>query len=161
MANKELQIIYEEFESAKDFSPEEQKLIENTKEILENSYSPYSHFKVGAAVLLDNGKIVRGSNQENAAYPSGLCAERVALFHANSEFPASKVLTIAVAAANTAGLLASPVPPCGSCRQVMLETEIRFQSPIKVILIGAEKFLVFHSSADLLPIQFNHNFLKH
>ncbi|MEA3444817.1 MAG: cytidine deaminase [Bacteroidota bacterium] len=143
-----------------ELSPDEQKLIEISKEAIKNSYSPYSNFKVGAAVLLDNGEIIRGSNQENAAYPSGLCAERVALFYANANYPENKVIAIAITAANDKGILQFPIAPCGSCRQVMLETEQRFNKSIRTFLMGNDKIYRIDSVEQLLPLHFNRNFLS-
>ncbi len=121
----------------------------------ETAYAPYSNFKVGAAVLLQNGAIITGNNQENAAYPSGLCAERVAMFYANAQYPNTPVVAIAVCGANSGGILPNPVSPCGSCRQVLIETEQRFKSPIKVLLIGANKINLIQNSTFLLPLSFS------
>jgi cytidine deaminase len=123
------------------------------------AYAPYSGFCVGAAVLLDNGVVVTGNNQENAAYPSGLCAERVALFYAGSQYPGSAVCAIAVSA-QTGGRQTDRISPCGACRQVLLETENRFQHPIKVLLCGAEKVYMAESAASLLPLSFGGSDLK-
>lgn len=121
----------------------------------ETAYAPYSNFKVGAAVLLQNGAIITGNNQENAAYPSGLCAERVAMFYTNAQYPNTPVVAIAVCGANSGGILPNPVSPCGSCRQVLIETEQRFKSPIKVLLIGANKINLIQNSTFLLPLSFS------
>lgn len=131
------------------------KLIDSAKEATKNAYCPYSDFHVGAAVLLENGEIISGSNQENAAYPSGMCAERVAIFHANHSFPDVPVTAIAIAANYKHSFLKRPISPCGSCRQVLLETETRFKKDIEVYLLGEEES--FHLSAikDLLPLAFN------
>ena len=149
-----------EYDSANELQPEDQKLIEKARKITENSYAPYSHFHVGAALVLENGKIVTGTNQENAAYPSGLCAERVALFWANSEYPDVAVKAIAIAVKTDKGFLKNPAPPCGSCRQVLLETETRFETPIRIILAGNEKIQVIENARSLLPINFDEKFLK-
>lgn len=117
------------------------------------AYAPYSHFHVGAAVLLANGVIVTGSNQENAAYPSGLCAERVALFHAGHQYPDVPVIALAIAAA-TGGEQVESISPCGACRQVLLETEQRYGKPIKILLCGTEKITMAESAASLLPLCF-------
>ncbi|HAZ03233.1 MAG TPA: cytidine deaminase, partial [Marinilabiliales bacterium] len=119
-----------EYDSAADLSSDLQKIIIESKEAALRAYAPYSNFNVGAAVLLSNGEVFSGNNQENAAYPSGLCAERVAIFYANSKYPNVPVLAIAICAFNKNGILKTPVPPCGSCRQVLLESEIRFKTPI-------------------------------
>lgn len=122
---------------------------------LENAYAPYSNFWVGAAVLLDNGEIVTGSNQENAAYPSGLCAERVALFMAHHMFPSANVVSIAVAAKHNGALLESPIVPCSACRQVMSESIKRKGSGFEVILVGAKQHYVISDANDLIPFRFD------
>lgn len=119
-----------------------------------NAYAPYSKFNVGAAVLLDNGEIVTASNQENAAYPSGLCAERVALFYAGANYPDQPVRAIAIAAL-TGGKVVEGISPCGGCRQVMLETETRADSQVKILLCGTDSIRVIGSAAYLLPVGFD------
>jgi cytidine deaminase len=145
-----------EYESEKELSTEYQQLISQAREATLKAYAPYSNFNVGASVLLANGEVFSANNQENAAYPSGLCAERVAIFYANSNFPDVPVKAIAVCASNSNGILNTPVPPCGACRQVLLETEMRFESPIEVILVGKQRLHVIKNIAQLLPL----NFLK-
>ena len=130
------------------------KLVDEAKKAIQTSYSPYSGFKVGAAVLLSNGEIVKGSNQENAAYPSGLCAERVTLFAANSGYPDMSVDAIAIAAFHDGGFTNAPCTPCGGCRQVMLEVENRYKNPIRVIMYGNDKIYEVESVKDLLPLSF-------
>lgn len=132
----------------------EQQLLELAIGASERAYAPYSHFKVGAAVLLENGVEVTGCNQENAAYPSGLCAERTAVFSANSQYPDQPIVALAIAARNVNGLLKQPITPCGACRQVMLEAEHRYQHPIRILLFGLESIYVVDSINDLLPLQF-------
>lgn len=134
--------------------PEDQNLIKEAKKAALKAYSPYSGFSVGAAVLLDNNEIISGSNQENAAYPSGLCAERVAMFYANAQYPDTKTNTIAICAKNKNGFISDPVPPCGACRQVLIETAERFKNNIKVILYGQSKIYVIDDVKKLLPIYF-------
>ena len=119
------------------------------------SYAPYSHFRVGAAARLANGVMVTGTNQENAAYPSGLCAERTTLFYANSQYPDQAVTTLAIAARTETDFIPSPIPPCGSCRQVILETENRFKQPIRILLYGREAIYEVKSIKDLLPLSFD------
>ncbi|MDR2683757.1 MAG: cytidine deaminase [Prevotellaceae bacterium] len=131
-----------------------QNLIEKAKQETEKSYSPYSNFAVGAAVLLDSGEVFAGSNQENASYPSGLCAERVAMFYANAQCPDNKPVAMAIAAKNGGGFLKNPITPCGSCRQALLETEKRFGSKIKVYLFGTEAVYCLESIISLLPLAF-------
>jgi len=130
-------------------------LVNEASNVCDNAYAPYSKFKVGAAVLLKNGKIITGTNQENAAYPSGLCAERTALFYANSKYPDIPVVAIAVLAKNNGIYTEQPVGPCGSCRQVILETETRFKTPIKIIMVGSKKISVIENAKSLLPLSFS------
>lgn len=120
----------------------------------ESAYAPYSRFHVGAAVLLANGEIVSASNQENAAYPSGLCAERVVLFYAGARYPDVAVTAIAVAAV-TDGQVVERVSPCGACRQVMLETQMRAGAPVQVLLCGSDSITLVDNVASLLPIGFD------
>lgn len=131
-------------------------LIEKAIEATGHSYAPYSHFSVGAAVRLTDGTIVCGSNQENAAYPSGICAERTTLFYANSQYPQQGVDTLAIAARNEKGeLVSKPISPCGACRQVMLECEQRFQHPMRILLYGTEGVYEIESVSSLLPLSFS------
>jgi|GEM_PF-15929 len=123
------------------------------------SYAPYSKFHVGAAALLEDGTIVTGSNQENAAYPSGLCAERVALFHAGHQYPDMPVVALAIAAA-TNGRQVESISPCGACRQVLLEAEQRYGKPMKVLLCGTKEVVVAESAESLLPLCFGAKDLK-
>jgi cytidine deaminase len=127
-------------------------LSESARSALENAYSVYSRFSVGAAVLLENGEVIRGSNQENAAYPSGMCAERVALFYACSAYPGVKVRAIAIAARDASGELV-PVTPCGACRQVMAEVVRRYGADFDVILVDSDGDALLPASA-LLPSPF-------
>lgn len=133
---------------------EEQKLLQKAMKATDNSYAPYSNFRVGAAVLMDNGVIYIGANQENAAYPLGLCAERTAIFAANAQHPKNKIVALAIAARNKDGFCKVPVAPCGSCRQVMLEVETRYKQPIKILLFGSEAVYVVDSVKEILPLQF-------
>jgi cytidine deaminase len=125
-----------EFENEDSLIDEQKKLLQVAKQNLQNSYSPYSNFKVSCAVLLDNGEIVKGTNQENIAYPSGLCAERVALFTAGAKFPKSKPILLAITAKSEKGIVNHPPTSCGACLQVIAETEMRFKQPITIILSG-------------------------
>lgn len=132
--------------------PKEYKtLIDKAKQSTLLSYSPYSHFAVGAAVLLDNGEIFCGANQENAAYPSGLCAERTVMFYTNANRPTTPVRALACACYTNGHFTAKPGSPCGSCRQVMLETEQRFGKDIKILLYGENEIYVFPSAKSMLP----------
>jgi cytidine deaminase len=137
-----------------------QSLINKAKEQVKNSYAPYSGFHVGAAVLLSNGEIFEGNNQENAAYPSGLCAERVALFYANAQYPQVPVKAIAIAAYTHDDFVNEPVTPCGSCRQVILETEIRFENDIDIYLYGKDYIYHLANIRQLMPLSFIKSSLK-
>ena len=131
-------------------------LMQQAIEIRKNAYAPYSNFKVGAAILLENGKIVLGSNQENAAYPSGLCAERVAIFQAGAIYPNVKILVIAITAASENNKTTSPIPPCGACRQSIAEYEFKQETPIEIYFMGATgEVYKSHSIGNLLPLSFN------
>jgi len=137
-----------------ELSEKEKKLINVAKDTAKNAYAPYSQFKVGAAVLLANGEIITGNNQENIAYPSGMCAERVALYYANATFPNVKVEAIAVAA-YSGGDYTEKISPCGSCRQVLQEAENRYKSPVRILLYGKNEVYVVESVKDLLPLSFS------
>ena len=137
-----------------ELSDQDKQLIDKAKEMTQHSYAPYSKFKVGAAALLANGAIVTGSNQENAAYPSGLCAERTTLFYANSQYPDQAVLTLAIAARTEQDFIDNPIPPCGACRQVLLETENRYNRNIRILLYGENGTYEVQTVKDLLPLQF-------
>ena len=125
-------------------------------EARKNAYAPYSKFRVGAALLLDNGEIVIGNNQENASYPSGLCAERVAVFQAGARFPGSTIKTIAISASSDTKDTNLPIPPCGACRQSIAEYEIKQRSPISIYFMGKTgKIIKSDSLYDLLPLMFD------
>ena len=152
---KELEIITKVIISSyKELCPEEKELVEAAKASSQNAYAPYSKFKVGAAILLENGEIISGNNQENIAYPSGLCAERVAVFYANAKFPDTKIKTIAVAA-YFQNDYTNQISPCGSCRQVLQETENRYKSPIRILLYGRNEVYIVESAKDLMPLSFS------
>ena len=143
-----------------DLTKNELKLIREAQQATFRSYSPYSHFSVGAAVELEDGTIICGSNQENAAYPSGLCAERTAVFYANSQYPDLAVRRICIAARGTDGnFCPHPITPCGACRQVLLETEQRAGHDIEVLLYGTDNCYTINSIKDLLPLSFGASFL--
>jgi len=135
-------------------------LVEKAKAQVVNAYAPYSGFHVGAAIELANGAIFAGNNQENSAYPSGLCAERVAMFYANAQFPQVAVKSLAIAAYTNGEFLKSPVTPCGACRQVLLESETRFESNIEVILYGTDEVYVLNNVKQLLPLCFEKSSLQ-
>ncbi|MBN2663126.1 MAG: cytidine deaminase [Bacteroidales bacterium] len=160
MNNLQININILEYKDITEFKNIYQDLINSARNTVFFAYAPYSKFKVGAAVLLENGEIITGTNQENSAYPSGMCAERVAIFYANSKFPNIPVKALAVCAYHNEKYLKIPTPPCGSCRQVILETEVRFKKPIDIILYGTDKILVFKSAKDMLPLSFSEDFLK-
>lgn len=148
------------FDSLKELPEEIQDLMNQAVDIRKKAYAPYSKFRVGTALLLDNGKIVLGSNQENAAYPSGLCAERVAIFHAGSVYPEAKIVKMAITAASDTNPTTAPIPPCGSCRQSIAEYEIKQDTPIEIYFMG-EIGEVYKSSSlkNLLPLMFDKKFL--
>ena len=148
------------FDTLKELPNEVQDLMSQAVKIRKIAYAPYSQFRVGAALLLDNGKIVLGSNQENAAYPSGLCAERVAIFHAGSVYPEAKILKMAITAASDTNQTQAPIPPCGSCRQSIAEYEIKQETPIEIYFMG-EIGMIYQSASlkNLLPFMFDKKFL--
>ena len=138
----------------------EAELLTIAREAAKCAYAPYSHFKVGAALLLKNGHIVSGNNQENAVYPSGMCAERVALFYAAAQFPDTPIDKIAITAIGNDKEICQPVPPCGNCRQALLEYEIKFRKPIEVIMAGQKgEVYIVKSVSELLPLNFSGSFL--
>ncbi|MDR0393984.1 MAG: cytidine deaminase [Tannerella sp.] len=134
-------------------SPEDSRLRAAAVSAAGRAYAPYSRFQVGAAVMLEDGVIVEGSNQENRAYPSGLCAERVALFHAGASFPRIPVLSLAIVAIKE-GVLQRSISPCGACRQVILETEQRYGKPVRILMCGSDETVIVSSAKDLLPFRF-------
>lgn len=138
-----------------ELSDDDRRLMDEARQATGRSYAPYSHFAVGAAARLQNGTIVTGTNQENAAYPSGLCAERTTLFYANSQYPDQPVETLAIAARNERDFLDDPIPPCGACRQVMLETEKRFGKSMRILLYGKKGIYEVKSVGALLPLSFD------
>lgn len=153
MKEKELKIQYQIAELS-ELSETEQELVKKAMDATNHAYANYSHFYVGAACLLADGKMVIGANQENAAFPSGLCAERSAIFGAQSYYPELAITTLAIAARNENGFLKSPISPCGTCRQVILEMEDRYQQPVRILLYGENGIFCFHSIKDLLPFSF-------
>lgn len=152
----ELRVSFDSYESRAELEPMDKELLESATAALKNAYAPYSKFKVGAAVRLENGVIVNGTNQENAAYPSGLCAERVAMFYASSQYPSQRIVAIAVTVISEKRIIEKPVSPCGACRQSMLEYEMKFEHPIRVIMSGEKgKVILSPSVVNLLPLAFN------
>ena len=159
MKSKKLEINYEELRF-EELNGEDQSLIEAAIKATDNSYADYSHFHVGAAVRLSDSTIVIGANQENAAFPSGLCAERTAIFAAQAQYPKLAVEALAIAAKNSDGFLSQPVTPCGSCRQVVLQIEERYHHPVEILLYGSQRIFRFHSIRDLLPFCFVDDSMK-
>ena len=155
MCQKSISISYKEYFRNVGLELKDKELLDRAKIASEGAYAPYSNFNVGAAVRLSNGEIIAASNQENAAYPSGLCAERVAIFYAHAKFPDASVESIAVTASVGGHICETPTYPCGACRQVLAESEMRSGSPIRVI-VGGEKFTqVMDSISALLPFTFD------
>ena len=152
---KKITTEYEQLDSWKDLSFEDHVLVEKAYEVMANAYAPYSKFKVGASLRLSNNQVVSGSNQENIAYPSGLCAERVALFYAGANFPNERVETLCIVAKGDLVPVETILSPCGSCRQVMIETEKRQEEKYRVILVSQNgATIIFKSALDLLPLAF-------
>lgn len=151
---------FDVFESIQELPEIIQNLMQEAIVIRKKAYAPYSNFKVGTALLLDNGKIILGSNQENAAYPSGLCAERVAIYQAGTLYPEAKIIKIAISAASGNSTTRAPIPPCGSCRQSIAEYEIKQNTPIEIYFMG-EIGSIYKSDSlkNLLPLLFDKNFL--
>lgn len=139
-----------------ELSDSDRKLVEMAREATYRSYAPYSKFCVGAALLLENGEIIVGCNNENAVYPLGLCAERTAIFAAQSQYPNVPLCTIAISARNSHGdFVSTPVPPCGSCRQVMIEQESRYNNNLRLLLDSAHGLIEVKSAKDLMPLSFS------
>ncbi len=155
-----LNAVVEVYEMVEDLPFDDQTLLQRAKESLPNAYVPYSGFQVSAAVLLANGETLVGTNQENAAYPMCLCAERVALAAAHAQFPNIPIKTIAIAVKSAHKTVEEPASPCGACRQVICETEYRYQTPIQIILQGETGVIYkLKSGKDLLPLGFDGDFL--
>ena len=155
MNQLEIKIKVKVFGNLKDLTPADAALMQAAKAALDNSYSPYSSFKVAAAVLLENGEILTGTNQENASYPVGICAEGTVLSAVSAVYPNVAVKKMAVTVKSGKKLVAQPVAPCGICRQRILEYEIRFNSNIEIIMMGEEgEVYSVDSIKDLLPLAF-------
>ena len=155
MTNKEIKIAYQEFDSLDELNTQDKELVQAAISATSQAYAPYSHFHVGAAVMFEDGEIVKGANQENAAYPSGICAERTALFYASASRPDKIMSGIAIAASQNGQLLPSPVSPCGACRQVMAQYQTKSGIPMQILLVGGDKILKFEKVEDLLPLIFD------
>ncbi len=154
MKKKKITAEVDVYESRTELPSAERMLISKAIEAGRDAYAPYSGFQVGAAVLLENGEIITGSNQENAAYPSGLCAERVAVFYAKAKYPDVAIKQLAVIAIKDGNITETPASPCGACRQVLVEYEDQQGSPLSVVLAGNKQTMVIHRSSDLLPLSF-------
>lgn len=153
MENRKLEIDYQ-VAAFEELADDDQELVRRAMRATGNAYARYSHFSVGAAVRLDDGTIVGGANQENAAFPSGLCAERTAVFAAQAQHPEHKIVALAIAASNGRGFVADPIVPCGACRQVILEVEDRYKSAVRILLYGTRAVYIFHGIGALLPFSF-------
>jgi cytidine deaminase len=150
---------YDLLSNWKELPIEEHVLVEQAYAAMENAYAPYSEFKVGACALMDDGSFVLGNNQENAAFPSGICAERVALFYAGANFPNKKVITLCIVARGDLMPASQLLSPCGGCRQVMLESENRQKQPIRVLLVNQDgRTMILDSVIQLLPFGFGRIF---
>lgn len=143
-----------------ELSVADRELIEQAMKATDNAYAEYSHFYVGAALRLANGRIVIGANQENAAFPSGLCAERTAVFSAQANFPDQSIEALALVARNDNGLIDNPVTPCGVCRQVLLGVEERYGLPMRILMYGKSGVYSVGSAKDLLPLSFVDSSMK-
>ena len=155
MADKEIKIAFQEFKSLDDLEEQDKELAKAAISAMQGSYAPYSHFNVGAAVRMENGVIVKGANQENAAFPSGLCAERTAMFAAGASYPDKAMTSIALAGGVMGRICATPATPCGACRQVMAQYQAKGGKKMAVIMVGADKIWKFHSVDDILPLIFD------
>ena len=155
MTHKNITIDFEEYSTISELSAEDRELAQAAIEGMRGSYAPYSHFNVGAAVRMSNGQIVRGANQENAAFPSGLCAERTALFAAGSKYPDKEMQSIALCGGLYGKLTDEPATPCGACRQVMAQYQAKSGKDMSVIMVGGRKIWKFAKVDDILPLIFD------
>ena len=154
---KSISFSYKEFDNYEELGTDDYDMVNAAREAARNAYAPYSGFRVGAAVRLESGVLIRGTNVENAAFPSGICAERSALSNSVSNHPDDKPVAIAIAAMTEEEFTDEPVPPCGNCRQVIAEEELRNGKQIRLILSGKKKVIVIDKCSHLLPLQFNKN----
>lgn len=155
MTEKEIRSIFIEYNSLEEMNAEDRELASEAIAAMSNAYAPYSHFHVGAAVRMSNGQIVRGSNQENAAFPSGLCAERTAMFAASARYPDRDMCSIALAGGVHGRLAKHPATPCGACRQVMAQYQTKAGKPMSVIMVGDGQIWKFSRVDDILPLIFD------
>lgn len=154
MNKRETIISYLEYQGIDELPGTDRKLVEEAVVAASGAYAPYSHFMVGAAILLDDGTVVKGANVENAAFPSGSCAEKTALSYTVTNYHGKKSVAIAIAASSGGKLTAEPVPPCGNCRQMLIEEEQRLGTPIRVILAGQSGIIVLENCQSLMPLSF-------
>lgn len=160
MEKADLLFTYEIYSGSAELAEPQRDLLSQARDKLMNAYAPYSEFRVAAAIELANGEVIVGTNQENAAYPSGLCAERVAIFAAKSQYPDERIIRIAITAQGHHDILV-PIPPCGACRQVMLEYELNQDEAIELILSGTKgKIYTLSNVRSLLPLYFSQLDLK-
>ena len=155
MIDKQIDIKFEEYASLSELNAEDRELAQAAIEGMRGSYAPYSHFNVGAAVRMSNGQIVQGANQENAAFPSGLCAERTAMFAAGAKYPDKDMCSLALCGGLYGRLTEEPATPCGACRQVMAQYQAKAGHPMSVIMVGAKKIWKFEKVDDILPLIFD------
>lgn len=161
MKKQEISFQLEVYDSIAGLSSSDRQLMLKATSARKNAYAPYSNFQVGAAVLLENGEVVIGSNQENASYPSGLCAERVAIFQAGAIYPNIVIKAVAISATSLKYQVDTPAAPCGNCRQSMSEYEIKQKQPIQLLMMGEiGKVLKCNAIGDILPLAFNNSFLR-
>ncbi len=155
MNRKEISIKWAEYASIDEMSAEDKELATEAVKAMKGSFAPYSKFHVGAAVRLASGRIVYGANQENAAFPSGLCAERTAMFAAAANYPDDPIRSLALAGGDAGGLCSTPATPCGACRQVMAQYQLNGGAPMSVIMVGKDKIWKFNKVDDILPFIFD------
>lgn len=160
MQTLKIETVLNVFENFDELPKDVKSLMEEAKNARSKAYAPYSKFLVGAALLMDNGQIITGNNQENASYPSGLCAERTAIFYAGSQFPKSKIVRMAIIAGSINNPTTAPIPPCGACRQSIAEYEIKQEAPIEIYFMGETGNVIKSDSlSNLLPLMFDKSFL--
>lgn len=144
------------YDNLKELPENIQSLMQKASQVRDNAYAPYSNFAVGAALLLDNDEVITGSNQENASYPSGLCAERTAIYYSGAQYPKAKILKMAIIAGSRLSATTAPIPPCGACRQAIAEYEVKQEAPIQIFFMGETgKVVESNSLANLLPLIFD------
>ncbi|MBI9036680.1 MAG: cytidine deaminase [Bacteroidales bacterium] len=161
MIKLKFELSIDEYDSLKELKTEDKFLLERAKNAADSAYAPYSEYYVGAALLLENGEIITANNQENAAYPSGLCAERIAVFYASTQFPEVAIKKLAISAKAKNFKIDTPVPPCGACRQVLAEYETKQKNKIEIILMGESgKIQIIQGIETLLPLMFHAEELK-